>query len=594
MEHKRPGNTRQAAQEAVEDTPVDHQERGAPERQHGIRGVAGPKEDICQICETGDELLLCEGRCHQVFHLACLGLTKVPKKKFICNECRSGTHTCFTCKKSGGDVKKCLLPLCGKFYHICCVQKYSPTLIEERGFCCPRHLCISCHSVNPTNPASSKNHLMRCVRCPEAYHASDNCLPAGSKILTPNSVICPSHFTPKPGCEDHKLVNVKWCFVCSKGRKLLCCKTCPASFHARCLDINTPRGQWYCYNCRAGKKPLYSEIVWVKVGWQRWWPAEISHPQDVPPDVNNMEHNIGEFVVLLFGSRHFVWTNQGRVFPYEEQSIGSRELFCRGTGDTYREALWEAAIRFAELKAQKELRQLQEVQKKEKPVPYQRIKRNHPFGRAQIFTVHESELPECNCKATDENPCGVGSNCLNRLLFCECHPAVCPAKERCQNQCFVKCQYAEVEVFLTLDRGWGVRAKTDIKKGEFVSEYVGELIDVEECRARILQAQAKGVTNFYMLTLDKSRVIDAGPMGNPSRFMNHCCSPNCEMQKWSVNGDTRVGLFALYDIEAGTELTFNYNLQIIGSGRTICKCGAPNCSGFLGTKEKTISKHSQH
>lgn len=33
--------------------------------------------------------------------------------------------------------------------------------------------------------------------------------------------------------------------------------------------------------------------------------------------------------------------------------------------------------------------------------------------------------------------------------------------------------------------------------------------------------------------------------------MNHCCQPNCETQKWSVNGDTRVGLFALSDIKAG-------------------------------------------
>lgn len=33
--------------------------------------------------------------------------------------------------------------------------------------------------------------------------------------------------------------------------------------------------------------------------------------------------------------------------------------------------------------------------------------------------------------------------------------------------------------------------------------------------------------------------------------MNHCCQPNCETQKWTVNGDTRVGLFALQDIPKG-------------------------------------------
>lgn len=47
------------------------------------------------------------------------------------------------------------------------------------------------------------------------------------------------------------------------------------------------------------------------------------------------------------------------------------------------------------------------------------------------------------------------------------------------------------------------------------------------------------------------RIIDAGPKGNYSRFMNHSCEPNCETQKWTVNGDIRVGLFALHDIPAG-------------------------------------------
>lgn len=50
------------------------------------------------------------------------------------------------------------------------------------------------------------------------------------------------------------------------------------------------------------------------------------------------------------------------------------------------------------------------------------------------------------------------------------------------------------------------------------------------------------------------RVIDAAEQGNISRFMNHSCLPNCETQKWTVNGDTRIGIFARQDIPAGTEL----------------------------------------
>lgn len=54
----------------------------------------------------------------------------------------------------------------------------------------------------------------------------------------------------------------------------------------------------------------------------------------------------------------------------------------------------------------------------------------------------------------------------------------------------------------------------------------------------------------------QDRIIDAGPKGNQARFMNHCCQPNCETQKWTVNGDTRVGLFALQDIPKGFFCSF--------------------------------------
>lgn len=37
---------------------------------------------------------------------------------------------------------------------------------------------------------------------------------------------------------------------------------------------------------------------------------------------------------------------------------------------------------------------------------------------------------------------------------------------------------------------------------------------------------------------------------------------------------------------AGMELTFNYNLDCLGNGRTECHCGAENCSGFLGVRPK--------
>ncbi|XP_069565693.1 histone-lysine N-methyltransferase, H3 lysine-36 specific isoform X2 [Brachyistius frenatus] len=550
-------------------------------------GPASMKENICQVCEKTGELLLCEGQCCGAFHLACISLAEAPKGKFVCPECKSGVHTCFVCKKRSEDVRRCMIPVCGKFYHGECIAAFAPTAPVNRGFRCSIHVCLTCFIANPSSSSVSKGRLVRCVRCPVAYHATDLCMAAGTVVLSNNSIICPNHFTARRGVKNHEHVNVSWCFVCTEGGSLLCCESCPAAFHRECLNIEMPKGSWFCNDCKAGKKPRFKDILWVKVGRYRWWPAEVSHPKTIPENIQRMRHDIGEFPVHFFGSNDYLWTYQARVFPYMDVDANSKEKMGKGVDATYKKALEEAAVRFRELQAEKELRQLQEDRKNDrKPPPYKHIKVNRPIGKVQIFTADLSEIPRCNCKATDESPCGMDSECINRMLLYECHPQVCPAGERCLNQAFSKRQYSQVEIFRTLSRGWGLRCVHDIKKGHFVSEYVGEVIDEEECRSRIRHAQENDICNFYMLTLDKDRIIDAGPKGNEARFMNHCCQPNCETQKWTVSGDTRVGLFALVDIAAGTELTFNYNLECLGNGKTVCKCGAPNCSGFLGVRPK--------
>ncbi|XP_072353597.1 histone-lysine N-methyltransferase NSD2-like isoform X1 [Scyliorhinus torazame] len=585
----------ESADESADETPTEASSVSSKKSQ-GERGGTGTakKEGVCQMCESSGELLLCEGQCCGAFHLACLGLSKLPQGKFTCRECTSGVHTCFVCKKKGPDVKRCNVPLCGKFYHEDCVRKYPPTVFENKRFRCPLHTCISCHASNPSNPRATKaGRLMRCVRCPVAYHGGETCIAAGSVILTANSIICSNHFAPKKGHTHHAHVNVSWCFVCSRGGSLLCCESCPAAFHPECLSIDMPEGSWYCNDCKAGKKPRYKDIIWVKLGSYRWWPAEICHPRNVPTNIQNMKHEIGEFPVHFFGSNDYFWTHQARVFPYMEGDKGSKDNKIKSLSKAFRKALEEAAERFQDLKAQRESREAQENERNgRKPPPYKHIRVNKPHGKAQIYTADISEISRCNCKPTDDHPCGLDSECLNRMLMYECHPAVCPAGVRCQNQCFSKRQYPESQVVKTAGKGWGLISKTDIKKGAFVNEYVGEVIDEDECRARIRFAQEHNIANFYMLTIDKDRIIDAGPKGNYCRFMNHSCQPNCETQKWTVNGDTRVGLFSLSDIPAGTELTFNYNLDCLGNEKTICRCGAPNCSGFLGVRPKNASNGS--
>lgn len=48
-------------------------------------------------------------------------------------------------------------------------------------------------------------------------------------------------------------------------------------------------------------------------------------------------------------------------------------------------------------------------------------------------------------------------------------------------------------------------------------EYVGEVIDDEEYERRLKVKHEDKDENYYFLTIDSTRIIDAGPKGNVSR-----------------------------------------------------------------------------
>ncbi|ROT61434.1 putative histone-lysine N-methyltransferase eggless [Penaeus vannamei] len=82
-------------------------------------------------------------------------------------------------------------------------------------------------------------------------------------------------------------------------------------------------------------------------------------------------------------------------------------------------------------------------------------------------------------------------------------------------------------------------------------------------------------------------IMDAKHTGNIGRFLNHSCEPNVFVQNVFVDThDLRfpwVAFFAISNIRAGTELTWDYSYEV-GSvpGKTkYCYCGARKCRGRL-------------
>lgn len=146
--------------------------------------------------------------------------------------------------------------------------------------------------------------------------------------------------------------------------------------------------------------------------------------------------------------------------------------------------------------------------------------------------------------------------------------------------------------FLTERRGWGLKTMAPIAKGSFVIEYVGEVITDRECESRLWACKASGETNYYLMQLGAGRIIDARLKGNFSRLINSSCDPNCETQKWTdaASDETRVGIFALRDIAANEELSYDYCFQHFGTTASHsfrCECGAANCRGALDASKAT-------
>ncbi|XP_031343380.1 histone-lysine N-methyltransferase SETD2-like isoform X2 [Photinus pyralis] len=200
-------------------------------------------------------------------------------------------------------------------------------------------------------------------------------------------------------------------------------------------------------------------------------------------------------------------------------------------------------------------------------------------------TCKEARKMVCDCMLTNEEiekgEVGCGEDCLNRLLLIECG-TLCPVGDKCTNKRFQKSAFSPCEVFRTDKKGLGIRATAAIPFGEFILEYVGEVIGPDEFEDRATEYSKDKNPHYYFMSLRSDAVIDATQKGNISRFINHSCDPNAETQKWTVNGELRIGFFSKRTIIAGEEITFDYQFQRYGKEAQKCFCESSLCRGWLG------------
>jgi [histone H3]-lysine9 N-trimethyltransferase SUV39H len=265
------------------------------------------------------------------------------------------------------------------------------------------------------------------------------------------------------------------------------------------------------------------------------------------------------------------------------------------------------------------------------------------YGCSCLNTGKSCKLDNCECleDAIDDvggrsigfpyHGSGSKEGCLmsrfldTRYAIFECNQRCnCPAT--CKSRVVQKGRQIPLEIFKTKNRGWGLRSPVQIRKGQFVDTYRGEVITDEEATQREASVRTSSGETIshgsrvseaskvsYLFSLDKFKdqvpdgemyVIDGQYKGGPTRFINHSCDPNLRQFAVSLfRGHPQIyelAFFACKDIPPFTELTFDYqdldedddsdddyeeNISEKERSKGVkamkCLCGTQNCRGYM-------------
>ena len=138
-------------------------------------------------------------------------------------------------------------------------------------------------------------------------------------------------------------------------------------------------------------------------------------------------------------------------------------------------------------------------------------------------------------------------------------------------------------------------------------EYAGEILKPDTAKQRFQYQDANNIDNYIHVLNEHcsngkviSTYIDPRLCGNVGRFINHSCEPNLFMVPVRIDHVVpRLALFALRDIAADEELSYNYSGDLSSSkpnsadeqtNAKKCFCGSKKCAGVLPVDQSLISK----
>ncbi len=134
--------------------------------------------------------------------------------------------------------------------------------------------------------------------------------------------------------------------------------------------------------------------------------------------------------------------------------------------------------------------------------------------------------------------------------------------------------------------GRGLIADNDIKKDDYIVEYVGELVNESEYLTRYNKYKKAGYRHDYFATIKAGMLLDATIVGNNARFANHSCDPNSEFMYTRLKGSRIyvLHIVATRNIRKGDQITLDYKWYHSETGEINldeCNCQAKSCRGYL-------------
>jgi len=145
-----------------------------------------------------------------------------------------------------------------------------------------------------------------------------------------------------------------------------------------------------------------------------------------------------------------------------------------------------------------------------------------------------------------------------------------------------KVKLSKVIVRKSKVHGTGVFAAKNLKKGERIIEYVGDIVTKKQSD-KVAEEQLEKSANHtkdggvYIFELNKRYDINGNVSWNSAKYINHSCEPNCETE----GDDWHIWITALRDIKKGEELGYDYCYDIDNWQEHPCRCGSKSCVGFI-------------